>query len=85
MSPTTRSVLACGLLLGSAARAQWNDPQSSSSSGFSYVQPLNTTILGQYGHSPAVYPSRTSRCNVAFAMTPSSVVLLDGHGADMFP
>ncbi|MAD83848.1 MAG: hypothetical protein CL912_12875 [Deltaproteobacteria bacterium] len=22
------------------------------------VQPLNTTILGQYGHSPAVYPSR---------------------------
>lgn len=24
---------------------------------FSYIQPLNTTILGQYGHSPAVYPS----------------------------
>jgi beta-glucosidase len=22
------------------------------------VQPLNTTILGQYGHSPPVYPSR---------------------------
>ena len=26
---------------------------------FSYVQPLNTTILGPYGHSPAVLPSRT--------------------------
>ncbi|KAL4862485.1 hypothetical protein BDV12DRAFT_207188 [Aspergillus spectabilis] len=24
---------------------------------FSYVQPKNTTILGPYGHSPAVYPS----------------------------
>ncbi|KAI6779252.1 putative beta-glucosidase G [Emericellopsis cladophorae] len=24
---------------------------------FSYIQPANTTILGQYGHSPAVYPS----------------------------
>lgn len=25
---------------------------------FSWVQPLNTTILGPYGHSPAVLPSR---------------------------
>jgi beta-glucosidase len=24
------------------------------------VQPLNTTILGPYGHSPPVYPSRMS-------------------------
>ncbi|KAI0869554.1 beta-glucosidase-related glycosidase, partial [Hypoxylon argillaceum] len=29
----------------------------SSSDVFSYVQPLNTTILGPYGNSPAVYPS----------------------------
>ncbi|KAI1343480.1 beta-glucosidase-related glycosidase [Xylariaceae sp. FL0016] len=27
------------------------------SDAFSYVQPLNTTILGPYGHSPAVLPS----------------------------
>lgn len=25
---------------------------------FIYTQPLNTTILGQYGHSDPVYPSR---------------------------
>lgn len=27
---------------------------------FSYVQPLNTTILGQYGHVEPHYPSRES-------------------------
>lgn len=58
MAPMTLSALACGLLLSSAARAQWNEPQASQEEGFSYVQPLDTIILGQYGHSPAVYPSR---------------------------
>ncbi|EFX04586.1 beta-glucosidase 2 [Grosmannia clavigera kw1407] len=39
------------------ARGQDFSGSSRDSSAFSYVQPLNTTILGQYGHSPAVYPS----------------------------
>ncbi|KAK4119660.1 glycoside hydrolase family 3 protein [Parathielavia appendiculata] len=57
MAPTTLSALVGSLFLGFAARAQWNEPQDPQETGFSYVQPLNTTILGQYGHSPAVYPS----------------------------
>ncbi|KAI6337779.1 hypothetical protein MCOR28_008321 [Pyricularia oryzae] len=33
------------------------DAQSSTSGRFTWVQPADTVILGQYGHSPAVYPS----------------------------
>lgn len=29
---------------------------------FSFVQPLNTTILTPYGHSPPAYPSRKQLC-----------------------
>lgn len=42
------SLLLSGLLLAPSVSAQ---------DAFSYVQPLNTTILGPYGHSPAVLPS----------------------------
>lgn len=52
MASTTLSALACALLLAPAAATVSQEVP------FSYVQPLNTTILGQYGHSPAVYPSR---------------------------
>lgn len=38
--------------------AQAYDSATRDEDAFSYVQPLNTTILGQYGHSPEVLPSR---------------------------
>jgi beta-glucosidase len=33
-------------------------PVNHPGTAFSYVQPLNTTILGVDGHSPPVFPSR---------------------------
>lgn len=59
MAPTTLSaLLSVALLLAPAAQAQTSAlPQEVP---FSYVQPLNTTILDAYGHSPPVYPSRMS-------------------------
>ncbi|KAJ4235417.1 hypothetical protein NW760_004958 [Fusarium oxysporum] len=50
------SLILSGLLLAPVAAqvymGQERDPNS-----FTWVQPLNTTILGQYGHSEPVYPS----------------------------
>ncbi|KAK8085760.1 beta-glucosidase G [Apiospora hydei] len=40
-----------------AANAQNFGGGSRGADDFTYVQPLNTTILSAYGHSPAVYPS----------------------------
>ena len=45
-------------LLVPSTNAQAYDAADRSESAFSYVQPLNTTILGAYGHSPPVLPSR---------------------------
>jgi beta-glucosidase len=47
-----------GLLAATMASGQSFDGTSRSEDAFSYVQPENTTILGPYGHSPAVLPSR---------------------------
>ena len=47
-----------GLLAATLVNGQSFDGTSRSESAFSYVQPKNTTILGPYGHSPAVLPSR---------------------------
>jgi beta-glucosidase len=52
------SSLLAGSALLTAANAQDFSGGGASDGAFSYVQPLNTTILGEYGHSPAVYPSR---------------------------
>lgn len=49
-----------GLLAATLANGQSFDGGSRSQDAFSYVQPKNTTVLGPYGHSPAVLPSRTS-------------------------
>ncbi|KAE8334500.1 putative beta-glucosidase G [Aspergillus arachidicola] len=46
-----------GLLAATAVNAQDYGGSGRSDDAFSYVQPRNTTILGQYGHSPAVLPS----------------------------
>ncbi|KAJ6185947.1 hypothetical protein N7519_007248 [Penicillium mononematosum] len=46
-----------GLLAATVANGQSFDGTSRSEDAFSYVQPENTTILGPYGHSPAVLPS----------------------------
>lgn len=47
-----------GLLAATVANGQSFDGTGRSEDAFSYVQPENTTILGPYGHSPAVLPSR---------------------------
>lgn len=47
-----------GLLAATVVNGQSYDGTSRSEDAFSYVQPKNTTILGPYGHSPAVLPSR---------------------------
>jgi beta-glucosidase len=50
-------LLALGLL-ATAVTGQDFGGGSRDEDAFSYVQPENTTILGPYGHSPAVLPSR---------------------------
>lgn len=52
-------LIVSGLLVATVAHGQQYEGSSRSEDAFSYVQPRNTTILGQYGHSPAVLPSRT--------------------------
>lgn len=52
------SLILSGLLLAPAVNGQAYDAGERGEDAFEYVQPLNTTILGPYGHSPAVYPSR---------------------------
>ncbi|CAJ2504169.1 Uu.00g115630.m01.CDS01 [Anthostomella pinea] len=51
------SLLLSSFLLTPLANAQAFSGGARSADAFSYVQPLNTTILGPYGHSPTVYPS----------------------------
>ncbi|KAL3469791.1 glycosyl hydrolase family 3 N terminal domain-containing protein [Aspergillus californicus] len=55
--------LLVGLLAATTARAQDFDGGARDDDAFSYVQPRNTTILGAYGHSPAVYPSPNATGN----------------------
>ncbi|ORY08615.1 beta-glucosidase [Clohesyomyces aquaticus] len=50
-------LLLSGLLFLPTVQAQAFNPGDRTEEAFSYVQPLNTTILGQYGHSPPVFPS----------------------------
>lgn len=52
------SLVLSGLLLAPSVAAQSYEAGGRSEDAFSWVQPLNTTILGPYGHSEAVYPSR---------------------------
>lgn len=51
-------VLLSGLVATVAVNAQAYDSGVRDENAFSYIQPRNTTILGPYGHSPAVLPSR---------------------------
>ncbi|KAG2417110.1 beta-glucosidase [Aspergillus terreus] len=53
-------LIVSGLLAATVAHGQQYEGSSRSEDAFSYVQPRNTTILGQYGHSPAVLPSPNS-------------------------
>ena len=57
MAALLTSIVAGSALL-STATAQNYGSSSGSTGGFQYVQPLNTTIYGEYGHSEPVYPSR---------------------------
>ncbi|KAF3400144.1 putative beta-glucosidase G [Penicillium rolfsii] len=55
--PSLSRLLVSGLLSAAAANCQQYEPPARSPGAFNYVQPLNTTILGPYGHSPRVLPS----------------------------
>jgi beta-glucosidase len=52
------SLLLSGLALAPYVQAQAYDAVERDEDAFSYIQPLDTTILTQYGSSPAVLPSR---------------------------
>lgn len=52
------TVLSGLLLLAAPIDAQVYMGEERSPDAFTWVQPLNTTILGQHGHSGPVYPSR---------------------------
>lgn len=52
------AALLSALAVLTVVSAQAYDAGGRPEDAFSYVQPLNTTILGDRGHSPAVYPSR---------------------------
>lgn len=54
----TVDILSGLLVVSSASASTCQAPSAFEGTPFSYVQPLNTTILGNYGHSPAVHPSR---------------------------
>ncbi|KAK2023098.1 glycosyl hydrolase family 3 N terminal domain-containing protein [Colletotrichum zoysiae] len=62
MSAALSLFLSC-LLLAPSVSAQDFGAGERANGAFSYVQPLNTTILGPYGHSPAVYPSPNTTGN----------------------
>lgn len=48
-----------GLVAATLANGQAFGGGARNEDAFTHVQPENTTILGPYGHSPAVLPSRT--------------------------
>ncbi|KAL4797172.1 glycoside hydrolase superfamily [Aspergillus venezuelensis] len=54
---STSQLLVWGLLAATGVNGQNFGGGSRGEDAFSWVQPKNTTILGSYGHSPAVYPS----------------------------
>ncbi|TDZ37458.1 putative beta-glucosidase G [Colletotrichum spinosum] len=60
---TALSLVLSGLLLAPSVSGQAYDAGDRAEDAFSYVQPLNTTILGPYGHSEAVYPSPNITAN----------------------
>ncbi|KAI3538432.1 glycosyl hydrolase family 3 N terminal domain-containing protein [Colletotrichum filicis] len=51
------SLFLSGLLLAPSVNAQAYDSGDRSEDAFSWIQPVNTTILGPYGDSEPVYPS----------------------------
>lgn len=58
MAPSVLSAVLSGSALLAAANAQNFAGGSRTDDAFQYIQPLNTTILTEYGSSPPVYPSR---------------------------
>jgi len=58
MAPSVLSVVLSGSALVAAVNAQAYAGGDRSGDAFQYIQPLNTTILTEYGSSPPVYPSR---------------------------
>ncbi|KAE8130674.1 glycoside hydrolase superfamily [Aspergillus pseudotamarii] len=59
MSFLVKTLIASAALLPTLAYTQANagDAGARSPDAYQWIQPANTTILGEYGHSPPVYPS----------------------------
>lgn len=60
MATSILSVLLSSSALLRTVNAQAYDAEARPDDAFSYIQPLNTTILTEYGSSPPVYPSPQS-------------------------
>jgi beta-glucosidase len=60
MAASILSSLLAGSALLNAVNAQNFGGSGREEDAFSYIQPLDTKILTEYGSSPAVYPSRKS-------------------------
>jgi beta-glucosidase len=58
MAASILSTFLAGSALLNAVNAQNFGGSGRDEDAFSYIQPLNTTILTEYGTSPAVFPSR---------------------------
>lgn len=58
MAPSLVSAVLKGSALLAAVNAQNFAGSGRDEDAFEYVQPVNTTILTEYGSSPPVYPSR---------------------------
>lgn len=55
---TSTALVLYGLLSASSAVAQVYETDDRSEDAFTWIQPEDTVVLGQYGHSEPVYPSR---------------------------
>ncbi|KAF4126206.1 beta-glucosidase [Geosmithia morbida] len=53
----SRALWLSGLLLAPSVGAQAYEPGDRNEDAFQWIQPLDTTILGQYGHSPSFLPT----------------------------
>jgi hypothetical protein len=78
MAPSFVSAVLKGSALLAAVNAQNFDGGSRGEDAFEYVQPVNTTILTEYGSSPAVYPSRKLSF-ITLSMLVSDLTLYSKH------
>lgn len=80
MAPSVLSAVLSGSALLAAVNAQNFEGGGRDDGAFEYVQPLNTTILTEYGSSPPVYPSRKFSIGmIILSQTMSNTWCSKGH------